>query len=493
VTTGAVILVASKQEDGTIIACFALLLLILSAFVLPTAIEPNYATDFYDAPAHVTRALYVAQTGHSNPFADPYYDLQPGVFYATSIFMLVTDIGPWLITKWFNVLFLAVALLPSLAFLGKSILSNRLLPLYFCVTLLLTWPGRYHYSAQVYSLPLFIFATGLVIRYLYSKRSKHEEFLVILILFPAMVICHQLASLATLIMLVTACVWLIAVRGARSKLTHVLGMTIVFALTWAVYLFWLSMFAFGNLLTTLVGIFGVLFAEGLLPLVSKAIVRPDPLYQQLIYAKASFTAVTYIASSMVLAFMWLRKRLTFGLVLLMMMGICAVIYLLGFPLGGTSYVERAVLFTGFLAAIGLTFGVSNLPKRRISTFVAAVFLISLTLAGTVLLNSARNFQSETYSEGASTVFLARYEPNNRNPPLIDMRVVDITDATKVDYNSLATQAPRYDALLFRMDRFIETTYSAGPEYDPLSRANQNVMLLRVYSSGSSSVYLANGT
>jgi hypothetical protein len=492
VIIGALIFVASRQENGMVVAYSACLLLILYAFVLPTAIEPNYATDFYDTPMHVTRALYVAQTGHSNPFADPYYGLQPGAFYATSIFMLATDIGPSVITKWFNVLFLLAAFLPSLAFLGKSVLSNRLLPLYFCVTLLLTWPGRYHYSAQVYCLPLFVFATALVTRYLFSKRSTQKEFFVILIMFPAIVICHQLLALATFIMLATASMWSTLVRDARSKSPSVLGITLVFALIWIVYLLWLSMFVFGDLLTTFVGIVGTLFAEGLLPLISKAIVRPNPSYQQLIYAKVSFTAVTYIASSIVLAFMWLKRRLTFGLVLLTMMGISAVIYLLGFPLGGTSYVERAVLVTGFLAAIGLTCGISSLPRRRIFALVAAILLISLTLAGTVLLNSARNFQSETYAEGTSTVFLDRYEPNNRNPLFIDMRVPDMTDATKVDYGSLATQAPKYDALLFRVNRFIEVTYSAGPEYDPIRMADRNVMLLRVYSSGFASVYLANG-
>jgi len=46
--------------------------------------EKYNITDFYDAPGHMTRAMYVAQTGHSNINVDRYFDIQLGVFYSYS-------------------------------------------------------------------------------------------------------------------------------------------------------------------------------------------------------------------------------------------------------------------------------------------------------------------------------------------------------------------------------------------------------------------------
>ena len=57
-----------------------LVLLILYLFALPMGFEKYNITDFYDAPGHIVRAMYVVQTGYSNINVDRYFDVQPGVF-----------------------------------------------------------------------------------------------------------------------------------------------------------------------------------------------------------------------------------------------------------------------------------------------------------------------------------------------------------------------------------------------------------------------------
>ena len=135
---------------------FPLVLFILYLFALPISSEKYIVTDFYDAPAHMARSMYVAETGRSSIHVDRYFDIQPGVFYSTSILMLITDVSPYIFMKWFPILFVVGIYIPALAFLGRAFFKDHKLSiLYVFLTLAATWSTRYHYSAQIYSLPLF--------------------------------------------------------------------------------------------------------------------------------------------------------------------------------------------------------------------------------------------------------------------------------------------------------------------------------------------------
>jgi hypothetical protein len=231
--------------------------------------------------------------------------------------------------------------------------------------------------------------------------------------------------------------------------------------------------------STLSAILDLLMKEGLLFFVGMAITRSDPMLQQLISAKVLFSAAVFTAGSLGLAI--LRRR-NLGPILLIMAGVVVIISLLGFPLGGRGYVERAVLFSGFLAAIGLTFGISHMPRRRLFSVVKAVLIVSLTLVGSTLFNSARNYQAVTYSEHASSLFLEQFEPNNINPVLFDLKVGDISWVDQRDWMS-------YDALIFSPYGLVEASYAYGQQIDLPHMADQNRMLIRAYSNGFSSIYI----
>jgi len=468
-----------------------LVLLILYLFVLPIGSEKYNITDFYDAPGHMTRAMYVAQTGHSNINVDRYFDIQPGVFYSTAMLMLVTGISPYFITKWFPMFFVMYAYLPALMFLGKSLFKGQHLILYIFFTLVITWASRYHYSAQMFSLPLFVILVSLLMRSAGEKmRRDVENSLVIMTIFPAIIIYHQLTSLGTLIVFMTTSIFLPLARKKSNFLSfkRIRNLTLVFLVFWLTYLTYLTVYTFGDFVCALKNIVEVMVRESLPSLIASAIHRPDPLYEQLNIAKVLFTAIIWSTSWFILAYAWLNKgRDRLGPASLMMLTVNCVIYMLGLPLGGAGYIERAVLLTGFLAALGLTILVSNVPRNRIASLLIATLLISLTVTGSALFNSCRNFQFTTYSEDASSIFLERFEPINNIPVYIELRLADLS---WTDYETLAHGRPKSDALIFTLHAFIQRSYWMPEGFDPISKADQNAELIKIYSNNISAVYLA---
>lgn len=476
--TGIVIFLVSRNaKPSKTILFLALSLLVIYLLVLPSAIEPYHIADYYDAPVHMSRAVYVAVTGHSSVSADSYFDIQPGVFYATAVLMLVTRIPTDVLTKWFDLFIVAIAYVPCLLFLGKKLFRQPELALYVCLSLIVTWPGRYHYSAQVYSFPLFVIVIGLLLGQ-QQVRSSKTNILLAMICFPVIML-HQLVSLVILVALVATLVWLFATGQRDSRLRSLLFITLAFAMLWLAYLVWITVYAFTDFVSTLNAILDLLVKEGLLFFVGNAITRSDPMLQQLIWAKVLFSIAVFTAGSLGLVI--LRRRNLWP-ILWIMAGVVVIISLLGFPLGGRGYVERAVIFSGFLAAIGLTFAISHMPRRRLFSVVKAVLIISLTLVGSTLFNSARNYEAMTYSEHASSLFLEQFWPGNISPVLTGLKVGDISWVDQGDWMS-------YDALIFSPYGLVEASYAYGRQIDLPHIADQNQMLMRAYSNGFSSIYI----
>jgi hypothetical protein len=497
VTLGVVIgfnlfLVWRKDKPSKVILCATVISVLVYMFVLPIAIEPYYIADFRDGPWHMSRAVYVAETGRSNAYVDPYFDIQPGVFFATGMLILVTQIPPSFLTKWFPLLIVVSAYLPALFLFGRNFFKDRMLALYISLVLIVTWPFRYHYSAQVYCLPILITLTALMMRTLYRERLPPKTLAIIVTLFfPAIVMTHQLVSLATLVILAATWIWLVMSKRKNRHDLPVLTMGLIFVVLWLTYFMWMTVYTFGDFLATLREIISLIVSEGLLVFLGVAIERLSPSYEELIIAKVLFTAIVYVSSGLALAVAWLRKESRSGMVLWCMTALSGLVTLLSLPLGGRSYVERAVLLAGFMVAVGLVQAMPRLPRRRLTSLLTAAFLISLTVAGTTIFNSARNFQFTTYSENVSAIFIGRFESGSVYRVALGLHVADVCPERPIDYGMLAHGRPSYyDAVIFETHCFIERAAFLQPDQlDYPAVGDQNPVLLRVYSNDFAWVYV----
>ena len=484
-------LVWRKEKSSKLILCATVMSVIIYMFVLPIAIEPYYIADFRDGPWHMSRAVYVTETGRANAYVDPYFDIQPGVFLATGILILVTQIAPSFLTKWFPLLIVVTAYLPAFFLFGRNFFKDRMLTLYICMALLVVWPFRYHYSAEVYCLPILITLMALMIRTAYRERLPPKALAIIVTLFfPAIVMTHQLVSLATLVVLAATWTWFVLTRRKNQQDLPMLTMGLTFAVLWLAYFMWMTVYTFGDFLATLREIVSIVASEGVGVLFLQAVARPSPSYGELIVAKALFTAIVYVTGGLALAIAWLRKDGRPGLVLWCMLAVGGIVAFLGLPLGGRSYVERAVVLTGFMVAVGLTLAISRVPRRRLTSLLTAAFLISLTVAGTTIFNSARNFQFTTYSENASAIFIGRFESGSVYHVALELKVVDVCPERPIDYAMLAHGRPSYDAVFFTSYCYYErAAFLQADQLDYPEVGDQNTVLLRVYSSDFAWVYL----
>jgi hypothetical protein len=87
-------LVKTRRENNTLLPLTLSLIGLISEYILPSVSDAYYNQDFYDAGGHMIRGAYVALTGHSNPQIDEYFDLQPGFFWVTGIFINVVYGSP---------------------------------------------------------------------------------------------------------------------------------------------------------------------------------------------------------------------------------------------------------------------------------------------------------------------------------------------------------------------------------------------------------------
>jgi len=464
-----------------------LVLLILYLLFLPDAIESYYATNYYDVPAHMARATYVLLNGKANVNIDSYFDMQPGVFFSTAMFVLVTGIGPQFIAKWFPLFFVVFAYVPAVALFGKLFFKNaRELAIFVFITLAIMWPPtRYHYSAQVYVLPLLLMLLAFIIR----VRPARERLIVVVILSAGIIPTHQGGSLFALAMLASIVVF----NGVERFVFHrteragsMLGATMLFALMWASYLCWLATYAFGDFLGQLGHVAGVILSGIFSEIFSHAIMRPDAMYQLLVYGKVSFAMIIYLISLPVLAYLWLKKGVRqSGALLLTILGTSSIIFLLGFALGGIGYVERAVLVTAPFLAIGLAFFASKLGMRN-SHFLIAAMLIFLVVTGSALFNSSRNFQSWSYSEDASGQFMNVHDPSGAlvyHNPRVSMPGCSYTET-----GTSINLTPNHVTMLLPSCA-IEGSYWMAAALDWVALLHQAPTLGRIYSNGICSSYI----
>jgi hypothetical protein len=396
---------------GYLLLASPVILLVLYLLFFPDAIEKYMLTNHYDVPEHMARAMYLADTGKININIDSYFDLQPGVFCSTAIFMITTGIDPYAIFKWFPLFFVIIAYLPALVFFGRSFFEDPGdLAIFVFLAIIITWPPtRYHYSGQVYLMPIFMIVAGLLTKT--QGKFNRRQLIVLILAFLAIIVTHQGVALFTVAMLAGMFLYSTFRKQKPSRAEMpLLFITLLFLVMWFVYLNWLTIYAFGDWVQTLQHVANIIISEPFWLIFAGAIARPDPTYQLLVYGKVVFTAITYLSGLFILAYLWLRKSSgRHGALLSITIPVSAVIYLLGFAAGGVGFVERAVLMTAPFIAIGLAVLMSKVGGIK-SPWPTAILLILLMLTGTVLFNSSRNFQSRLGSEQTCDEFVSLHDP-----------------------------------------------------------------------------------
>lgn len=526
----------SKSVFHLCVLASPIVLLILYLLFLPDATEKYVFTNYNDVIDQMSRTAYVVATGKSNIRIDSYFDLQPAAFYATAALLTVTGIAPYTIFKWFPLLFVIIAYVPSLFFLGKSFFKDpRELVLFVFLSLATMWvPVRYHYSPQVYVLPIYNLLVAILVR-----RRSRSDLTILVIMCAAIVPTHEGISLFVLVTFVSVGLVNVLERfifGRTEGSETLLRIAILFSIIWLGYLGWLTMYTLSDFVHILKQVGDAILAEGFFRIFSGAVARPDLTYQLLVYGKILFAAIIYSLSLPVLAYWWLKKRMRkSGVFLMIVLGVSVTVFVLGFSLGGAGYVDRAVLVTGPLLATGLTIltsrilgkppfaresqgasccdpgGIEADPHReyqrvcgrspnRPSTrqgrsapvrpiAVIAVMLISLTVTSAVLFNSSRNFQSMTFSEQACTEFLVFHVSS----PIRITSGVTITVA-RYSYGQVGDISKMPSGIFALFPSFlIESSYWVPEEVLANVTAGPTRMsdFLRFYSNGICPIYLVN--
>lgn len=466
-----------------------IVLLILYLLFLPDSIEKYVFTNYYDVIGHMARANYVLATGRSNISVDPYFELQPAVFYATAALMMVTGMEPYVIYKWFPFLFVVVVYVPSLLFLGKSFFENRReLALFVFLSLATMWvPTRYHYSAQVYALPLYNILVALLVRRAFNRGGLITIFVICTATIPT----HQGVSLFVMATFVSVLL-LVGLEKPAFRRTErgetLLRLTILFSVIWLGYLSLLTAYTFRSFVEALKEASTIILSEEFFRIFSGALTRSDQTYQLLVYGKMLTAATVYLFSFPVLAYCWFKKGMKkLGTVVMIVLGVSATIFVLGFSFGGAGFVERAVLMIGPLLAVGLTITASRMGKMN-SPLPIVTMLVLLTVTGGLLFNSSRNFQSITFSEQACDQFAISHNPSQTLGYYGTAATV-----ARYSYQKVADidKTPTGIFIQFR-SYLIESSYWVPEDVlaNATARPNEMSNFIRFYSNGISQMYLA---
>lgn len=411
-------------------AIMPFLVLFVLKFVLPDMLETYYVTNFSDAPVHLIKGLFVANTGHTNVLIEGYFDQQPGFFWLTGMILTVirdcsfSIINPisLFILKWFHVL-IYLAYVPILFIFYKKLLGHSSLVgaalllqlgLDFC---------HYHYAAQSYGNLLYWMCLLLMLCYSTNKDRR------VMVLLPLVGLTiafeHQGLIIFTLVsmaaMVAYPYVFRIIERKRSSKVPEfskklLFPLLIVF-LGWFIFLIFGTIYTFGSFIDTLKDVAMSLFSENV-SLVSSGVQRANPLWQQIVTWKTVYLGALIIAG-LVLSFINARRTksdVDKGIFVIQLFTVI-IVGSIAIGVGGSGYVERLQIMLPLIVYAMIKFVLNikkspvkkNLPKLPIS--ILAVFLITVVIiSGLSMYFSGRNFQSVTRSELATNSFIIIHDP-----------------------------------------------------------------------------------
>jgi len=421
ITIFIIIILILRLRRNTFNIMLYVLTLIIALFVkyfLPQYFDFNYFENFYDAGGHMLRGTYVTLTGFSNTSVDTYFDLQPGFFWWTAIFINTaygTPVSPQdyiflFMIKWFDIIILSIYLPILISFFRIAKFSARESFIGFTLFILFSL-SRFHYSAQVYSYALYWLALEILLRMLLKEnRIKVSNIIALVLIFASIIVVHQGISLFTF---TTLFALLIGIKFPLPKLRidrsvyinkPLIAFISIFSILWFSYLGYLTVYTFGSFVETVKFVILSLMDKGVINIVLQSIERPYPLWYQIVLVKAIYMLLLVSLSIIILLVIIFRKNKyeqtfakTFIFISVILVSIIGIITL---TLGGAGYTERIPETLSPIIAYSLlkTF---QLRLKKLSSLL----LIILCILGGTLYFAGWNFQSIAYSEasGASAV------------------------------------------------------------------------------------------
>jgi hypothetical protein len=404
-----------------------ILVLILFKFMVPQSMDSYYATSFYDALGHLSRGLYVAVTGHSDPSVDSYFGLQPGFFWETAIIFNVisgvptslTSSLPLIVLKWFPIL-IALLYVPILWLLYKELIANRVLVSAAIVAQFALSTSPFHYAAQTYVDALFWLVLALM--FIAWDRGSQKYLGLVLLTGISLIFVHEGATFMTALMLISVAMYQtlfrnrIRLAGSTRRVFVILSLN--FVAIWLGYLSFWALSTFGIFISDFRSVIETL-VERSTSLVSSELSRSNPVWGAVVFDKFLFF-LALIASGLLtsLCNVYRRRDEKDKLVLFMLLFVNAFFGSVAVASGGAGYIERLpemtlplIVYSVIRLAAG--FGMQNrtFPSKWVPFLLIGLISVS-SIVGTAFYFSGWNFQSLTYGEVYSNSFLTSETPNN---------------------------------------------------------------------------------
>ncbi|MEM0109718.1 MAG: hypothetical protein QXO83_00085 [Desulfurococcus sp.] len=389
-------------------------------YLMPSIAQTSYITNFYDASGHMVRGAYVVVTGHTDPGVDGYFDLQPGFFWWTGIYVNIVW-GPQnnylappfiFLMKYYSIILLVLAI-PILIQLFRKLglsLSQSFFAFFVFVMISIT---RYHYSAQAYTYLLF----WLAIEILATKNFDIRSIVMLVLLFASTVFLHQGTTLYMLIAVFSLIIFSLCGKSllrekGYSKLIYIFLLT---SSIWLSRLMYMTVYTFKNFVDTLEAVIQTILRESTY-IVQKSLLRSYPLWQTIVLYKAVFYIGMVVTLFLILLYrIWRARDKKSGLLFSISAGLVILLSPIALSLGGAGYIERVYDILTPLMAFSFLSLMNNAAKARKERYfitpLAMFLIIFASISGFIFYFSGRNFQSLLYSEVYIHNFFVGYGPN----------------------------------------------------------------------------------
>ncbi|MGC9149461.1 MAG: hypothetical protein ACP5GI_08515, partial [Sulfolobales archaeon] len=410
-------LVKIHRENITLFPLILSLIGLISIYILPSISDAYYDQNFYDAGGHMIRGAYVTLTGHSDPQIDGYFDLQPGFFWATSIFINIVYGSPntlWdpifsFLVKWFHAIILSIYL-PILMFFFKRMrldLTSSSLALFLFLSLNM---GKFHYAAQNYGNALYWLLLILLLDY--REKTDHLILVLTAIVSTSIVVVHQGVAFFSLIAIISILmVNLIVISVSMRHLRRITYILFTFSIIWFMYLGYLSQWTLSDFVSVIHNVISRYLSEGALTVVSEGVYRPyDPWYKLVIFKSVYMLSLIALSIAILITMSRKERDLINKSVLAVYSVTTLVIGAVASALGGAGYIERVVVMLLPITVTSIAKVLKSL-NRNMGASIALAMLTVLVLMGTLSYFSGRNFQSIPTSEDKAGAFLLTYSPN----------------------------------------------------------------------------------
>ncbi|MEM1645860.1 MAG: hypothetical protein QXL96_08350 [Ignisphaera sp.] len=409
-------------DSSSVLHYLVAVLPLLFKYLLPNALDAYYVTNFYDAVGHMTRGAYVSITGHSDPSVDAYFDLQPGFFWWTSVFVNVIWGPPGsryspvfeVLIKHFNMLFLSLSI-PMVICLFRAIgltISESFIA--YSIFTLISY-GRFHYSAQAYTYLLYWVFLVLLFKSMKGNILRSSLFVSIILVAISLVFLHQGSTLYSLISIFSLLIASILsrLRNHRGNLNFLAIVFLTFSATWLSYLAYMTIFTFRNFIDVLMRVYDKIL-EGGGGIVAKSIERPYMLWQNVVIFKAVFfTGMTVLSLTVLIVYATKKRPGISSHLLAVSLGIVLALSPIALSLGGAGYIERIYeILTPFVSFSLLLPLRENRMRKGMKARVLLLTLITISSTlGYCIYFSGWNFQSVTYSGYLTDKFVIEHGPN----------------------------------------------------------------------------------